>query len=306
MEKSEEKCQKHKCQFCKKKFVKHGNYLLHLESEHDDETTYNCALCKFVLTNVPAYRSHYKSCLRKHQKTQKPQDLKCQFCSKNYAAFGLYFGHMKFYHEHEKSFKCVLCGEIFYSMKKYRVHYNSTHHKNAQKFKCDKCPKTFRRYPNYKSHYNIMHLNIKKLKCNACGKTFGYRKSFVYHIKKVHGLESINAYELDKIEKCGICGEVFNNEDLLNQHAKEIHKKTKNFKCQHCEKSFRNLKKLSKHLEKIQKKKDENENIKEPKIIVAVESKNQVQNDAVTTDEFTKEELKPSVNFDDPNWWKTF
>ena len=58
-------------------------------------------------------------------------------------------------------------------------------------------------------------------------------------------------------------------------------------------------------MEKIQKKKDENENIKQPKIIVAVEPKNEVQNDT-TTNEFTKEETKPNVNYDDPLWWITF
>ena len=127
----------------------------------------------------------------------------------------------------------------------------------------------------------------------------------VDHIKRVHGLKSIHAYDLDKIKKCDDCEEVFENESALNQHKNEKHPKLKPYSCDHCEKSFRSLKKLNKHMEKIQKKKDENENIKQPKIIVAVEPKNEVQNDT-TTNEFTKEETKPNVNYDDPLWWITF
>ena len=233
------------------------------------------------------------------------QTYKCQFCEKCFIKFGQYFSHLKCEHPYELSFDCIICGSNFSVFKSYKAHFNIKHHSQADRFQCEKCPKTFRKYHLYKVHNNVVHLKIKAFKCNACGKAFGARDTLVKHVKRIHGLESIHAYHLDKIEKCNVCDKVFENESALNQHSNEKHTKTKNIPCEHCEKSFRSLKKLNKHMEKIQKEKDENENMKEPKIIVAVKPKNEVQNDAATN-EFTKEEFKPNVNYDDEDWWKTF
>ena len=303
-----------KCDGCGKAFGRRQDLKKHIKNVHGMETIdaldlgqmKKCEKCEKLFENEVLLSQHT---MKDHMKMSEETNLehKCQFCKKSYhfGKFGMYFAHLRFEHGKESTFKCIICGLVTHSIKGYRSHYNTNHHTNAEHFKCEKCPKTFRRYPQYRSHYNVAHLKIKNYKCNACGKTFGARDTLVKHVKRIHGLESVHAYDLDKIKKCDDCQEVFENESALNQHKNEKHPNLKPYRCDHCEKSFRSLKKLNKHMEKIQKKKDENENMKEPEIIVAVKPKNEVQNETPTNESF-KEEFKPKVDFEDPYWWITF
>ena len=88
--------------------------------------------------------------------------------------------------------KCELCGKMFDSLRRYKIHKNHSHNiVKKERPKCEFCPKTFKNKKNLKDHIVVIHEGKKEF-CHQCGLPFSGKVSLATHIKsKCHGLNHV-------------------------------------------------------------------------------------------------------------------
>ena len=187
-----------------------------------------------------------------------------------------------------KTVKCSMCGKIFDSEHKLKVH-SLTHQsgskatiepiakveemttdqegcskslKNKNPYQCIKCKKTFQTLQNLNSHVN---------KCDV-SKSVQQNTSY-YHFRSKTSNHEVNGIKTEKIDikkentdiktemseedipitvvnpfKCGICAKVFPLESILTKHQNVVHSRAEDFKCYTCSQCFLSNQELSNHI----------------------------------------------------------
>ncbi|XP_029449331.1 GDNF-inducible zinc finger protein 1 [Rhinatrema bivittatum] len=79
-------------------------------------------------------------------------------------------------------------------------------------------------------------------KCGTCEKEFLYEKSFLKHIKQVHGIFA------NVIYRCETCRQTFANRCNLKSHQRHVHSSERRFPCELCGKKFKRKKDIKRHI----------------------------------------------------------
>ena len=89
-------------------------------------------------------------------------------------------------HEEVKNFKCNICGKLFYTSEKLKIHTKGVHERVFIKDQCDICNKTFSSHGYLSRHIKSVHEGVKDYKCTFCGKAYTEAGSVKRHIKSAH------------------------------------------------------------------------------------------------------------------------
>ncbi|XP_030052155.1 GDNF-inducible zinc finger protein 1 [Microcaecilia unicolor] len=79
-------------------------------------------------------------------------------------------------------------------------------------------------------------------KCGTCEKEFLYEKSFLKHIKQIHGIFANVVY------RCETCCQNFANRCNLKSHQRHVHSSERRFPCELCGKKFKRKKDIKRHV----------------------------------------------------------
>lgn len=158
----------------------------------------------------------------------------CDICGKVLSS-KLFKEHMT-RHLNPESMTCNCCGKVFSTVSTLKKHFIWTH-TTLRPFMCDLCGSTFKRNDHLKLHRDHYHANNDgpgtALKCVVCGSSVQTLVSLQSHMKRVHGITKILAFDKDtnhkilgdKSYECGICNMNFKQFSYLRIHIKFVHEK---------------------------------------------------------------------------------
>ncbi|XP_059837195.1 zinc finger protein PLAG1-like [Hypanus sabinus] len=173
-----------------------------------------------------------------------------------------------------KSFPCPLCGKIFTSVEKLKVHsyshtgerpYKCSHedctkafvskykllrhmatHSPQKTHKCTYCEKMFHRKDHLKNHLQTHDPNKEAFKCEECGKSYNTKLGYKRHL----ALHAATSGDLT----CKVCLQTFESTGVLLEHLKTHAGKStsgtkeKKHHCDHCDRSFYTRKDVRRHM----------------------------------------------------------
>jgi KRAB domain-containing zinc finger protein len=215
----------HKCAFCERSFKKLESIQEHLKIHRfQAKTKIKCLHCDFATTNKGALASHTKVVhasvdteLIPLTKEDRDQLITCHVCS--------------------KMIKRSLIDK----------HLDEVHSKVF--FRCpeEMCRKLFKTMKNLSQHVHGMHPvpSSKSFPCIVCGLSFPN-----YTVLKKHA----KSHDIDKIQKCNICGAYLKNLSSLNTHKLRHSEKT--FECNLCKEKFYSKQSKQAHIIKYHDTKD--------------------------------------------------
>jgi len=242
----EEKESRFSCDNCSKKFLSMSHLRRHEVSVHL-EIKSTCTFCGVQFSREDNLEAHTKLVHGDGNNTEYYCEL--SNCDETFTKKSNFERHC-----HTKPRECVVCTEIFCTLKQLQQHHKSEH----SKFRCEKCDKSF----PLKSHLN-RHLaaNLKtaggsfKNQCDVCNEVCCTKLDLLKH-KKVTHRESpeksefecshcnkafnsrfgLKAHTVNREEKCcPKCGKVFCNGRDLTVHSTDVHGVRK---CEICNVSF--------------------------------------------------------------------
>jgi len=138
------------------------------------------------------------------------EDLKCKNRGKNFAEKKKLNLRIALTHSSEKGHQCNECNKYFALKSNLNRHIKSFHQKERpeKKFICLSCP--FKGRDQYQlSLHSKTHNNIKQFECDVCKFCFVRESDLKRHNKTCQGEKNT----------CDLCGSVFKNQRLLNDHV---------------------------------------------------------------------------------------
>ncbi|RVE47010.1 hypothetical protein evm_008394 [Chilo suppressalis] len=211
-----------KCRLCREKFDLLEDLMSHLSQKHD------FLIHKDVTTQMVPFKFD-------------GDKLKCAVCSMTFNFFKSLAEHMSL---HYSNFECELCGAVFITKQRYKVHEARQHSNKGRVYYCSFCPKSFANQMKTRDHERVIHINENRTKkCGYCKEKFRTVEEKLNHERSVHGGTC-------RLFKCCDCGQYFETHVALNAHAKKLHSIAKPFKCEICGLLFYRQPSLTLHMAK--------------------------------------------------------
>ena len=242
------------CHICGKTQGRWGDIRKHIKVVHEKIKDHPCSICDKTFADTTYLKKHVRSV---HEKI-KP--YKCDFCGKCLGDRKALKYHINALHGPKDDLNCDECDKIFEDKKSYNDHIKDVH--NAFKENtCNYCQKTYTQRSYLYHHIREVHEKQKNVKCDICSIAFTHKRQLEIHVKNIHECQNDtedvqivrtvdeidNIVDQDTKLKCGICGRLFKDKDLLRNHIKNFHEDGKEFVCQKCGKSFTEQRGLSRH-----------------------------------------------------------
>ncbi|XP_006822628.2 uncharacterized protein LOC102809430 [Saccoglossus kowalevskii] len=254
----------HACRTCRIKFGCIMKLKRH-EAMHEYSTLIHCLHCSTVFRNQKLLQKHVshahskkkheiyhcrsrshvsfsQNALKQHQELDhlEGRSFKCTY-EKCTSAFAVKFDlihHIAVVHDISKhKYKCEFCERTFLHKTKYEIHRYS-HDKSLSPHMCNNCNKRFSTADALQGHIASKHENNRPFKCKHCNKAYAKKYALLQHARRHTG---------EKVSKCQLCEEMFENASLRRQHMKDAH--GVGFSCIVCGNMYVSQYKLNYHMQ---------------------------------------------------------
>ncbi|XP_059621290.1 zinc finger protein 62 homolog [Phlebotomus argentipes] len=203
------------CDTCSEKFCRATDLYNHQRIVHKVKTAFQCRHCDEQFSNFRLIYRHHKTT---HPKLTGPtRPFLCEMCGLTMVDSRDLNRHMMI-HRGLKPHKCDMCDKTFRLQTEVEQH-RRVHIPIAQLqdlYACDVCPKKFRMKLTLWRHKRIHTGQITEMFCQVC------RRRFINaHNLEIHMLKHAN--EAPRPFKCDICGKYFKIRKEYNLHMKRKH-----------------------------------------------------------------------------------
>ncbi|XP_076358251.1 uncharacterized protein LOC143250932 isoform X2 [Tachypleus tridentatus] len=197
-----------------------------------------CPACKVPFKTAYELQAH----LSHHTKGERT--VPCEVCGKLFVSAERVRVHMRSAHG-EKSCSCEICGSGFSYRCKLMDHMRT--HTGDKPFHCDVCGKSFSQ-KNHLTRHSMIHTGERPYPCDFCGRGF-YRKDKLSRHRRIHtgslGIHTPST-QAGKNCSCEVCGNGLSYHCKLLDHMK-THTGEKPFHCDICGKGFSQKNHLTRH-----------------------------------------------------------
>ncbi|GAM19963.1 hypothetical protein SAMD00019534_031380 [Acytostelium subglobosum LB1] len=237
---------------CGKAFNRQGKLDCHIRT-HTGERPYECKECGKSFTRTHHLKYHMRSHTGEHPFQCSHIGCGVKFVHKHQMDL-----HIRVQHLQEKPFKCdhdpTICQLTFHKHNQLKRHIDMVH-LNQLPYGCtyEGCTARFL-YPSYlKNHVNTVHTKVAKFVCSQddCFQSFFTHYELQKHIKALHK-------KVVQTHPCPTCGKLCKTRTLLKLHA-EIHaplSERYNFPCEYegCQRVYAAKRNLEQHIRQVHKK----------------------------------------------------
>ncbi|XP_025832549.1 zinc finger protein 888 isoform X1 [Agrilus planipennis] len=228
------------CPFCDIKFKLSILLRTHLQSTHEKEGPFKCAVCFKECFTYRGLEKHFE--YHHVGKTFKCYQCKKGFDSKEEVVFHrneqhrnycdicqTYYNtprstHNQIVHAEEK-IKCTICDKTYKGKTLLALHMRRVH--SGAKFPCSNCGNKFKDSSDLKRHFTVRHSEKKITICQVCGKVINVN-NLKSHLKG-HGATAIVC--------CKICKKSYKTRSGA-QICQDKHSNFRRYKCMMCDKAY--------------------------------------------------------------------
>lgn len=254
------KNRKNTCTRCGQIFKDTASLKFHIKKKHGEPQATSSSKSKSKVKK----RGRPPGVPNSTRKKNKPDEFKCETCSKTFKIKSIYLKHLSRHEEgeynckqcdkkfrlardlsrHEKthflpSYKCKECDYETTVGTALQIHMLRHADPDEMPFKCDECDKRFHRQTDLQQHRNI-HTGDKPFQCTVCEKAYSLKRQLTAHCRTNHP-----EMKPDKPTSttCDICQRVLATRRSLIRHIKS-HNPTKSYLCDFCVCSLFTLKSI--------------------------------------------------------------
>lgn len=223
------------CNLCGKTLLSKITLRNHMLS-HSNGRNFECPECGKQFVRKDYLAAHIRTCHNSNRETK----YRCNECDKTfYTKVG--FDQHTLIHIGTKSFECIVCKRLFYTMNQLKKHTKEVHLKLYKKSKlvhaCSQCDKIFTTRYFLKAH-SYKHTE-QIFECDQCKKIYSTPDLLKRHKQNMHnGIDSVT---------CEICNVKLASMSSYKCHKYYEHTSVKVYRCEFCERTFKRLQPLTKH-----------------------------------------------------------
>ena len=204
-----------------------------------------CKVCSAVLTSILTFTTHMKK-YHKDSEEERNKPFVCDICNHGFHFQSSLNSHKSKAHQETSglTFRCPLCPSVTNSKNGMRRHLRNSHKKTLLNeelsYKCSLCGDLFWSIAERTLHIAENHKEASEQleKCHICGHISPNRHALKRHFQRMHPTQPM----LDNIDyKCEECDKVFQQKIQLTNHVKSEHcPKSVTYQCTFCPSQFTN------------------------------------------------------------------